>query len=32
MDDFFDPSEFYIEANLPRVVVRERFLSKSERR
>lgn len=31
-EDFFDPCEFYIEANLPRVVVRERFLSKSERR
>jgi|GEM_PF-4102351 len=31
-DEFFDPCEFYIEANLPRVVVRERFLSKSERR
>jgi hypothetical protein len=31
-DDFFDPCEFYIEANLPRVVVRERFLSKSEGR
>ncbi len=30
--DFFDPCEFYIEANLPRVVVRERFLSTSERR
>lgn len=29
MDDFFDPCEFYIEANLPRVVVRERFPSKS---
>ncbi len=32
MDDFFDPCEFYVEANLPRVFVRERLLSKSERR
>lgn len=32
MDDFFDPCEFYIEANLPRVVVRERLPSKSEGR
>lgn len=30
-EEFFDPCEFYIEANLPRVVVRERFFSKSER-
>jgi hypothetical protein len=29
MEDFFDPCEFYIEAKLPRVVVRERFFSKS---
>jgi hypothetical protein len=32
MDDFFDPCEFYIEANLPRVVVRQRLLFKSEGR
>lgn len=32
MDDFFDPCEFYVEANLPRVVVRERFPVKSEGR
>jgi hypothetical protein len=31
-EEFPDPCEFYIEANLPRVVVRERFLSKSEGR
>lgn len=32
MEEFPDPCEFYIEANLPRVFVRERLLSKSERR
>lgn len=31
-EDFFDPCEFYIEANLPRVVVRERLPAKSEGR
>lgn len=31
-EEFPDPCEFYIEANLPRVVLRERFLSKSEGR
>jgi hypothetical protein len=31
-EEFPDPCEFYIEANLPRVVLRERFPSKSERR
>jgi hypothetical protein len=31
-EDFFDPCEFFIEANLPRVVVRERFPAKSEGR
>lgn len=31
-EEFPDPCEFYIEANLPRVVVRERFFSKSEGR
>jgi len=31
-EDFFDPCEFYIEANLPRVVLRERRISFSEGR
>lgn len=31
-EEFPDPCEFYIEANLPRVVVRERLRSKSEGR
>lgn len=32
MDDFPEPCEFYIEANLPRVVERQRLISKSEGR
>ena len=31
-EDFLDPCEFYIEANLPRVVDRQRLISKSEGR
>jgi hypothetical protein len=32
MDDFPEPCEFYVEANLPRVVDRQRLISKSEGR